>query len=218
MRIRKKKHLTERVEEVKDVMLVADTDIPNSSLAVRDKKYFSYSVLFGNDNPVEIEIGCGKGGFVAEKAKRNPDVNYIAVELLQNIAVMAAERVKSAGLKNVVIFNCGADYLARYIKPESVRAVYLNFSPPFPGKRYENRRLTKPGLVAFYKEILWDGGAIYQKTDDKEFFDYSYKKLEECGFIVNYDDFCGADNVETEYEKKFRESGMTIYGLIAKKQ
>ena len=217
MRIRKKKHLAERVEKVKDVMLIADTDEPNALLAAKNKKYFDYADLFGNDNPVEVEIGCGKGGFVAEKAKRNPNVNFFAVELLQNIAVMAAENIKNARLNNVKIFNCGADYLARYIKPESVRAVYLNFSPPFPGKRYENRRLTKPELVAFYKEILCDGGLIRQKTDDKDFFVYSYKTLEKSGFSVNTEEVCCSDNVETEYEKKFRNSGFNIYGLIAKK-
>ena len=85
MRIRRKKHLKERLSSLSDYVYVADMDIPNVKLAVLDKKYFDYTKIFGNDNPVELEIGCGKGSFILEKAKQNPSVNYIAVELLENI-------------------------------------------------------------------------------------------------------------------------------------
>lgn len=220
MRIRKKKHLTERLQKVNDYLIIADTDVLNSEEAIKDKNLLDYEKLFGNTNPIEIEIGCGKGGFIIEKAKRNPNTNFIAVELLQNIIVMAAEQAAKEGLKNLLFFNCGADYLGRYIAAQSISAVYLNFSPPYSGKRYENRRLTKDLLIEAYKGFLVDGGVVCQKTDDKEFFDYSYAKFEEHGFItetvdLNTDDNAKKENVQTEYEKKFREKGLNIYCLKA---
>lgn len=222
MRIRKKKHLAERLQNVKDYLIIADTDVLNSLEAVKDKKLIDYVKTFGNDNPVEIEIGCGKGGFIIEKAKRYPDVNFIAVELLQNIIVMAAEQAKREGLKNVLFFNCGADYLERYIAARSVSAVYLNFSPPYSGKRYENRRLTKDSLIKAYKDFLVEGGTVNQKTDDKDFFDYSYGKFKEHGFVTEIidltsDENAKKENVQTEYEKKFIDIGLKIYCLKAKK-
>ena len=102
MRMRRKKHLAERVEKVGDILMVSDSDVLNCVLAERDKKYFDYKLLFGNANPVEMEIGCGKGGFIAKKAANNPGVNYLAVELLQNIIVTAAERAKAENLQRKV--------------------------------------------------------------------------------------------------------------------
>ncbi len=215
MRIRKKKHLNERVERAGDYLIVAEYDILNSNEARQDKRYFNFADTFGNDNPVELEIGCGKGGFICEKARANSDVNYIAVELLQNIAVMAAENVKSQSLSNVRIFNCGADYLARYIPPSSISAVYLNFSPPFSGKRYENRRLTKASLVDDYKNFLISAGSVRQKTDDKAFFDFSAETFKRNGFTVKIVSADDDNNVATEYERKFRSLGMPIYALEA---
>lgn len=215
MRMRKKKHLSERVFAAGDMLIAAKEDIFNSEIANADKIYFDFKTLFNNDNRVEIEIGCGKGGFITEKAKRNADVNYIAVELLKNIAVTAAENALRENLNNVRIFNCGADYLPRYIPPKSIDAIYLNFSPPYPSKRHENRRLTKDSLVKEYKSFLKNGGRVYQKTDDKEFFEYSLKSFKDNGFIVKVTDANAFDNVLTEYEKKFRDLGMPIYSLTA---
>lgn len=213
--MRKKKHLSERVLAAGDMLISAKEDIFNSEIANADKIYFDFKTLFNNDNRVEIEIGCGKGGFITEKAKLNADVNYLAVELLKNIAVMAAENALRENLDNVRIFNCGADYLPRYIPSESVGAIYLNFSPPYPSKRHENRRLTKDSLVKEYKNFLKNGGRVYLKTDDKEFFEYSLKSFENNGFIIKVTDANAFDNVLTEYEKKFRDLGMPIYSLTA---
>lgn len=215
MRMRKKKHLSERVFAAGDMLISAKEDIFNSEIANADKIYFDFKTLFNNDNRVELEIGCGKGGFITEKAKFNADVNYLAVELLKNIAVTAAENVLRENLGNVRIFNCGADYLPRYIPPKSVDAIYLNFSPPYPGKRHENRRLTKDSLVKEYKNFLKNGGRVYLKTDDKEFFEYSLNSFVANGFKTRITDADCADNVVTEYEKKFRDLGMPIYSLIA---
>ena len=220
MRIRRKKHLEERLQGVKDYVIVPDMDIVNVKEAVKNKKYFDYQTLFNNDNPVEMEIGCGKGGFIVEKAIKNPNVNYVAVELLENIIVMAAELAKSKGLKNLIFVNSGAEYLPRYIKEDSISNIYLNFSPPYPQKVHERRRLTCDRMLANYKSFLKNGGCIFQKTDDKPFFDYSFERFVENGFQtkdVTLDIENGKiENVQTEYEKKFRALGLNVYALVAK--
>lgn len=222
MRIRKKKHLAERLEKVKEILLVAKRDIPNIKLANLDKCYFDYLSIFGNENPVNLEIGCGKAGFIMECAKRNPNENFLAVELLENIIVMGAEKTILENIKNIRFFNCGAEYLPRYIRPSSIKRIYLNFSPPYPAGTYENRRLTKDSLIEEYKDYLVSGGEVLQKTDDKDFFDYSFNQFEKFGFNVK--DISSdinegkRENIQTEYEKKFRQLDMPIYALLAVKE
>ena len=222
MRIRRKKHLENRLCAVKDLLLVPDRDIVNVLEAVKDKKYYDFNLMFSNSNPVELEIGCGKGGFIVEKASKEKDVNYIAVELLNNIIVMAAELAKERDVNNVRFLNCSAEYLPRYIKDNSINTIYLNFSPPFPPNSYESHRLTCGRRVSEYKNFLVDGGCVYQKTDDKDFFEYSFTKFTEYGFevqdISEKIDNGSIENICTEYEKKFREKGMKIYALLARKK
>ncbi len=222
MRIRRKKHLEERINGVKDYLIDTDRELVNVKLAIEDKKYIDFAKVFGNNNPMELEIGCGKGGFICQKAKLNPNVNYIAVELLQNIIVMACETAKKQNLKNVLFLNSGAEYLPRYIPSASVQNIYLNFSPPYPQNSYENRRLTCDRHVLAYKNFLINGGSVFQKTDDKGLFDYSFNKFIEHGFnTLDLTDQLASekiDNVCTEYEGKFRALGLPIYALKATKK
>lgn len=221
MRIRRKKHLEERIKNVSDILYVADFDIPNSNEANKDKRYIDFVTDFGNDNPLNLEIGCGKGLFSCEMAKRFPNENFIAVELLNNIIVMACERCKQYNVTNLRFFNSGAEYLPRYIKDNSISKIFLNFSPPFPGDRYENRRLTCDRLMSFYDKMLKDNGEIRLKTDDKEFFEYSQGQMVKFGFMVKNCtellDTNAIDNVQTEYEIKFRSQNVPIYYFIARK-
>ncbi len=222
MRIRRKKNLEERLDTASEYLFRADTEILDARAAREKKAYIDFEKLFNNANPVEMEIGCGKGGFIIELAKQNPDKNFLAVELLDNIIVMAAENAATAGVKNLKFFTCGADYLARYVKEESIERLYLNFSPPYNGKRYENRRLTKSELIEDYKSFLKVGGEVLQKTDDKEFFDYSFSQFVKFGFdteeISKKLDSGEIENVQSEYERKFRSSGFPIYALSAVKR
>lgn len=220
--MRRKKHLDERLEKVKDYLIVADKFTVNLNEALKEKSYINFAEVFGNENPVCLEIGCGKGGFVTEMAIKNEQVNYLAVELLQNIIVLACENAKNKNLGNVKFLNTGAEYLPKYIKESSIDKIYLNFSPPYPERGHENRRLTNKRLLSSYLSLLKKGGKIYQKTDDKNFFNYSVLMFKECGFKVedvsdklNNNEI---DNVETEYESKFRSLGLPIYGLIVSKQ
>lgn len=219
MRIRRKKHLKERLENVSDYLIIADFDIPNVKEAIKDKKHFDYSKMFDNDNPVYLEVGCGKAGFIIEYAKRFKDINFIAVELLENVIVMGAEKAKDLQLKNLKFFNCGAEYLPRYIKDESIEKIFLNFSPPYPQNSYESRRLTYDRFIEYYKEFLKDGCSLEQKTDDKEFFEYSLSQFERFGFVVeDQSQLLKQDklfNIRTEYEQKFIEQGLDVYRLKA---
>lgn len=220
MRIRRKKHLFERLDAVQDYIIKLPKEIPNVLEAIKDKHYLDFNCLFSNDNPVELEIGCGKGCFIVQKAKENPNINYIAVELLQNVMVMAVESAKREELKNLKFINTGAEYLPRYLPSDSVQNIYLNFSTPYPPNSYESHRLTCDRFLVAYKDYMVNGGVVYQKTDDKDFYDYSFWKFKQNGYEVkdvskDIDDGI-MYNIETEYEKKFRAIGKPIYALTAK--
>ncbi len=220
MRIRRKKHLFERLDAVKDYIISLPKEIPNVKEAIKDKHYLDFKTIFGNDNAVELEIGCGKGGFIVQKAIENPCVNYIAVELLQNVMVMAVEYAKRENLSNLRFINTGAEYLPRYFEDNSIQNIYLNFSTPYPPNSYESHRLTCDRFLSAYKNYLVPSGMVYQKTDDKDFYDYSFWKFKENGYEVsdvsNDIDEGKIYNIETEYEKKFRAIGKKIYALTAK--
>ncbi|MBR5192595.1 MAG: tRNA (guanosine(46)-N7)-methyltransferase TrmB [Clostridia bacterium] len=222
MRIRRRKHLEERLEKIKDYIIIADKKQVNVLEALKDKKYIDFAKEFGNNNPICLEIGCGKGKFIIEKAKQNPNVNYIAVEMLENIILIACETAKEEGLKNVKFINSGAEYLRRYIKENSINEIYLNFSPPYHKNGYESRRLSNERFAKSYFEMLINGGKLIQKTDDKIFFDYSFEKFLECGFKVvdvsNELYLPNSTNIITEYESKWLSLNMPIYSLHAIKQ
>lgn len=216
MRMRRKKHLQERLDAVSDYILKVDTSVLDSRECLKFPCFFNFEEIFNNTNSIHLEIGCGKGTFVVNKAIENKNVNFFAVEMLENVVVQAAEKAKKLGLKNVKFLNIGADYLLRYFPLESVDAIYLNFSPPYMQDRYEGRRLTNCNLVKAYKHILKKSGFIYQKTDDKDFFDYSFNSFATQGFkVVDLSNKGIENDVVTEYESKFLALNKKIYKLKA---
>lgn len=220
MRIRRKKNLDIRLAALTDYIIPIDDTVKDARLVTRQKDYINFCDVFIKEQPLRIEVGCGKGGFITELATRNPNVNFIAVEMMDNIIMMAAENAKRKGLTNVKFLNTGAQYLPRYFKENSVETVYLNFSPPYPQKSYECRRLTNDNFINVYNYLLHQGGSIEQKTDDKDFFEYSLKKLTGARFKVynvTQEKNFAKRNVQTEYEKKFLQNGFTIYKLIVVK-
>ena len=219
MRMRKKKYLEERLAKCNNIIRLLSDDC-NFLTAIEKKEYIDTKELFGNDNPVVLEIGCGKGGFACELAKRNPDVNILALEKCSNVLVMAAEAAMKDNLDNLKFLHGGAEYLEKYIKPESIERIYLNFSCPYPKKRYANHRLTNERFLKSYKVILKKGAEIHQKTDNMHFFEYSIEQLTGSGFSLknisldlHNSEFEG--NIETEYEHRFSSMGMPIYRLEA---
>lgn len=220
MRMRRKKNLESRLDRCGDLLFsIKDVD-KNFKTAIETKEYFNYRELFGNDNPVHMEIGCGKGQFACEIAKRNPDINYIAVEKSANVIVQAVEKVIDAGLTNIKFVKGSAEYLPRFIPDGSIDRIYLNFSCPFPKNRYANHRLTNKTFLALYEMMLSDGAEIHQKTDNMHFFEYSINELSDYGFTIknvsldlHNSGFEG--NIVTEYEKRFSDLGQPIYRLEA---
>ena len=211
MRIRRKKNLDIRLAALTDYIIPIDDTVKDARLVTRQKDYINFCDVFIKEQPLRIEVGCGKGGFITELATRNSNVNFIAVEMMDNIIMMAAENAKRKGLTNVKFLNTGAQYLPRYFKENSVETVYLNFSPPYPQKSYECRRLTNDNFINVYNYLLHQGGSIEQKTDDKDFFEYSLKKLTGAGFKVynvTQEKNFAKRNVQTEYEKNFYKTDL----------
>ncbi len=222
MRMRKKKHLEERLAKCNNVITLFSEDC-NFLTAVEKKEYIDTEELFGNSNPVVLEVGCGKGRFACELAKREPEINVLALEKCANVLVIASETAMKENITNLKFLHVGAEYLEKYIKPESIDRIYLNFSCPYPKKRYANHRLTNSRFLKSYDSILKKGAEIHQKTDNMHFFEYSIEQLTGCGFSLknisldlHNSDYEG--NIETEYEQRFASQGMPIYRLEAYKK
>ena len=132
MRMRKKKYLDERLEAVSDILFISNLEDRNFNTASKKKEFIDFDNWFPLSSPYLLEIGCGKGGFALEFARRNPNINLIAVEKDANVIVSACEKVKESGIKNVRFIKCSAEYLPKYIKPHSINRIFLNFSCPFP--------------------------------------------------------------------------------------
>lgn len=207
MRMRTRSHLDDRIKACEKIMLESFGD------AARE---------FIGGKPLHIEIGCGKGRFITETAKQNPDIRYIAIEKVSNVIVLATEKAMDAELENARFMRGNFQILAESFPDKSVDRIYLNFSDPWPKKGYAKRRLTHGGFLEIYKRILKDDGEICFKTDNRELFDFSLESFPENGFElseVTFDlhnsDFEG--NIMTEYEERFSQMGFPICRLVAKK-
>ena len=220
MRMHKKSRLEERVEACGDIVKVADLSDKNMKRAALTPEYIPFTDIFGNNNPIYLEIGCGKGKFVCEMAKKLPDINFVAVEKISNVLIEALERVKAENIKNVYFLNCAAEVLPKYFPQGSVDRIYLNFSNPLPKEGYKKQRLTHPRFLSIYKGLLKKDGYILQKTDDEAFYKFSVESYNEAGFKV----FSACENylltekedVEPEHERRFKDMGKHIFRVVVK--
>ena len=223
MRMRKKRNFDARMEACGDLLLAKGAGgILNMKEAAESyRNLVDFSKAFGNDNPVALEIGCGKGGFVIALAKETPNINYLALEKMSNVILTPMEEVKKQGIDNIRFLNIRAECLPCYIPEGSLDAIYLNFSTPLPKLGYATQRLTHRNFLEKYKKLLKVGGRILQKTDDRNFFEFSLGEYEACGFAlenVTYDLHEGGNpdwNVVTEYEQKWVERGLPIHRVEA---
>ena len=220
MRMRRKKNLEERLGNVSDYLLISDFEDRNFNTAKDKKEYIDFKKWFGNDNPLFLEIGCGKGKFACEYAAKNPEINLIAVEKSGNVIVEACEKAKEMGLSNLKFIKCGAEYLEKYLEPCSVGRIFLNFSCPFPKAAYATHRLTHIRFLEIYKRIMKKDAEIHQKTDNMHFFEFSLEhftiggfRLKNISLDLHNSGFEG--NIETEYEHRFASLGQPIYRLEA---
>lgn len=172
--------------------------------------------LFGNDHPIHIEVGTGKGSFIAGMGKLYPDINYIGIELFKSVIVTAVDKIKETDVENVKLLNINAETLTDVFAENEIDRVYLNFSDPWPKARHEKRRLTFKTFLERYEHILRPGGELHFKTDNRGLFEYSLKSFSAYGLLLTYvsldlheDGLEG--NVMTEYEEKFSSMGQPIY-------
>ena len=219
--MRKKRNFEARMEACGDLLLAqgANGILNMKEAAERYRALIDFSSAFGNTNPVALEIGCGKGSFIAETARRNPDIAFIAVEKVRDVVIFASEKVKEAELPNV-LFICGdAAALSAMIEPKTLETIYINFCDPWPKARHAKRRLTSEGFLKLFKELLSDDGKIEFKTDNIGLFEYSLEEFPKAGFEMRNVCFdlhaseLAQSNVQTEYEKNFSAKGFKINRL-----
>ncbi|MBE1554351.1 tRNA (guanine-N7-)-methyltransferase [Filibacter limicola] len=188
-------------------------------LAEPEKMNNGWHGLFGNGNPIHIEVGTGMGQFIIGMALANPDVNYIGIEHFDNVIVSALEKVIDAGKpSNLRLFRANGMDLVDIFSEGEIDRVYLNFSDPWPKTRHVKRRLTHETFLKLYEAVLIPGGEIHFKTDNRLLFEYSLVSISSYGMKlrdVSLDLHAAMpkDNIMTEYEEKFSAKGQPIYRL-----
>lgn len=187
-----------------------------------------WSEFFKNSNPIELEVGCGKGTFVAQKGFQNPDINFVAVDLISDMLAVGRRNIASLygeaqrECKNIALVPFNVEKISDMIgKDDKIAKMYINFCNPWPRGKHNKRRLTYPNKLVQYKELLCPGGEIHFKTDDDELFEDSIGYFKESGFEITYltRDLHSSDvtdNICTEHEKMFSEQGILIKYLVAK--
>ena len=179
-----------------------------------------WNELFGNDNPIRIEVGMGKGRFLRDLAALNPDVNYVGIERYTSVLLRAVERVEQEEPTNFYFMCEDAAILPELFALGEVDRIYLNFSDPWPKKGHAKRRLTSTRFLEVYDKILKADGVVEFKTDNQDLFTFSLESAEEANWEIlgytrdlHHDPMCEG-NVMTEYEEKFSSQGNPICKMV----
>lgn len=182
----------------------------------------TWSQVFGNSNPIHIEIGMGKGRFITTLAGMNPDINYVGIEKYSSVLLRAVEKQDELCLPNLRFIRMDAENITSVFGKEEVDRIYLNFSDPWPKDRHAKRRLTSRQFFARYDEILKSNGRVEFKTDNRPLFDFSVEEVNEagwklsvCTYDLHNDEKLMEGNVMTEYEERFSSQGNPICKLVA---
>ncbi|MBO5488330.1 MAG: tRNA (guanosine(46)-N7)-methyltransferase TrmB [Eubacterium sp.] len=186
--------------------------ISNSPFVIQEPEAYKgkWSELFHNENPLHVEIGMGKGQFIHELAAKNPDVNYIGIEMYSSVLYRALERRAETDLTNLFFLRFDAKYLLNIFEEGEIQRIYLNFSDPWPKDRHAKRRLTSPNFLALYHKVLAKDGYIQFKTDNRPLFDFSVESvqeseqwhIDELTYDLHHSEFLDG-NIMTEYEQRF---------------
>ena len=183
-----------------------------------------WNLIFGNDHPVHIEIGMGKGQFIMQLAKDHPDINYIGIERYSSVLLRALQKMEIEPLPNIRFLCMDASIITEVFDKEEVAKIYLNFSDPWPKERHAKRRLTSRQFFERYDKILARNGVVEFKTDNDYLFAFSMEEVAEAGwtldahtFDLHHDPVLNEGNVMTEYEEKFSSLGHPIHKLIARR-
>lgn len=210
MRQRNIKNLDGRIEE-------------NARLLITDPRSCKghWAEIFGNENPIYLEIGCGKGNFIVRHATEEKDKNFIACEGQASVVLRALEKAEEGGLENLRVFIDYVNDLTDYFEKGEIAGVYLNFSDPWPKARHAKRRLTYHKRLQNYKSVLAEGGFIEFKTDNDVLFEFTLEEIAVCGYeiVEMCRDLHGeaqgkygkeSQHFMTEYEEKFSGQGKNI--------
>ena len=209
MRVRNRKGATELLEAHPQYVILNPADAKGR-----------WQEIFGNDHPIHVEVGSGKGTFVSGMAKANPEINYIGIDIQKSVLSYALDKVLATDVPNIKLLWVDGSDLTDYFEEGEIDRLYLNFSDPWPKKRHEKRRLTYQSFLATYQQILPENGEIHFKTDNRGLFEYSLVSFSQYGMKLkgvwldlHASDF--EDNVLTEYEQKFANKGQVIYRVEA---
>ena len=200
-----------------------ETIIENQfSIQEPEQKKGKWAEVFGNDHPIHIEVGMGKGQFIIEMAKRNPEINYIGIEKYSSVLVRAVEKLEDFEQNNLRLIRMDAENIEEVFDKDEVDRIYLNFSDPWPKDRHAKRRLTSKQFFERYDGILKKDGIVEFKTDNDLLFQFSLEQVPEAGWNLDKftwdlhnDEEMVKGNVMTEYESKFSAMGNPIHKLIA---
>jgi len=197
----------------------ADIIINNSPYLVKNSIEYKgkWNSLFNNNNPIEIEIGTGKGKFIINKALENPNINYIGIEKYDSPLVNAVKLLQDVNITNLKLICFDALHIDEIFDKE-IDKIYLNFSDPWPKKRHEKRRLTSKQFLDKYEKLFKNEKRIQMKTDNDDLYEYSCISFIENGYEIIKTDTNYKDTITTEYEDKFIKSGKNInYIYVVKK-
>ena len=201
--------------------------IAENRFCVQEPEAFAgaWRTLFGNEHPIHLEIGMGKGRFLMDLARLHPEINYIGIEMYSSVlirAIQKAEEMEEAP-GNFRFIRMDARDLTRVFAPGEVEKIYLNFSDPWPKDRHAKRRLTSGLFLKAYRTVLQRGGCVEFKTDNRDLFDFSLASIRENGWILlshtfdlHHDPVLCEGNVMTEYEERFSSMGNPICKLTAR--
>lgn len=189
-----------------------------------EQKKGKWSEVFENKNPIQIEIGMGKGQFIMELARQNPEINYIGIEKYSSVLVRALEKMEEDPLPNLCFIRMDAEYIENVFSDGEIDRIYLNFSDPWPKDRHAKRRLTSKEFLARYNTILKADGILIFKTDNRELFDFSLEQAEMANWYrvndtydLHHSDYLEG-NIMTEYETKFVKEGKPICRMVLKRE
>ena len=180
---------------------------------------------FSNDNPIRIEIGMGKGQFIYELARLNPNVNYVGIEKYSSVLIRAIQKMEEEPLDNLIFIRMDAEEITDVFEKGEVDRIYLNFSDPWPKDRHAKRRLESRQFLARYKEILKPEGLIEFKTDNNDLFEFALEEIDENDWTLlastrdlHADAKLNEGNIMTEYEAKFSAAGNSINKYILQRK
>lgn len=220
MRLRGRKGIREDIERQKELVVMNAKDHKGK-----------WAELFGNNNPIHAELGMGKGRFISEMSKKYPHINFIGVDMYDELIRKASEKAKAAhdiqtseeesdgvlSIPNLRLMLFNIEHIEEAFSDGELERVYLNFSDPWPKKKHARRRLTHPGFVAKYQQILNANGEIHLKTDSQSLFEFSLNSFADMGLRMRnislnlHAEGFHPDHVMTEYETKFASQGMNIH-------